>query len=486
MVLWLVAALLPATACSGTSPATPVRRLEPCPASEGLSDALCGTLEVHEDRGAATGRRIALSIVVLPALAESPRPDPLFFLAGGPGQGAARMAQPIGALFARVRRTRDVVLVDQRGTGRSNPLDCPTRTDSLQEALSDEAALVNLRACLERYDADVRLYTTPLAMDDLDDVRQYLGYERINLYGGSYGTRAALVYMRQHGDHVRSAVLDGVAPTDMRLPLFAARDAGQALTAVFEACDSDAACRGAFPGIAPRAAALIARLERQPVRTRLVHPRTGVGESVEIDARMVANGILASLYSSTTAATLPVLLDRAEHDDFAPLLALALTGNDDNMSVGMQLSVLCSEDAPRIDDEDVERETSGRLLGRHLLAGQMAACANWPRGSVDASYFEPVTSNVPTLVLSGEVDPVTPPSWGALVVQHLRNGRHLVAPATGHGVVQTSCGNRLIAAFIDAGTSGGLDTSCLEEGSRPPFFLTPSGPDPNAGRANSP
>jgi pimeloyl-ACP methyl ester carboxylesterase len=396
------------------------------------------------------------------------------------------MAPAVGAVFARVRRDRDLVLVDQRGTGKSNPLNCRPESDSLQLELSDEAAVANLHKCLAGFDADVRLYTTSIAMDDLDDVRRHLGYERINLYGGSYGTRAALVYLRQHGAFVRSVVLDGVAPTGMRLPLFAARDAGQALSALFEDCDRDARCRSAFPKMADRTAVLIARLERAPLETSVVHPRTGATETVRITPRAAANGILASLYSPTTAAILPALLDRAERNDFQPLLALALARDDDNMSLGMQLSVLCSEDASRFAEDDVRRETSGRLLGRHLLSGQMLACDIWPKGEVPASYFEPVRSDVPALVLSGELDPVTPPTWGADVVQHLSRGRHLIAADTGHGVAQTACGARVVADFIAAGRTDGLDTACLERGARPPFFLGPSGPDPLAGAPGAP
>ena len=183
-------------------------------------DAYCGTFKVYENRATKQGRQIDLNIVVLPALRADSQPDPLFFLAGGPGQGAAKLAKTVRTIFQRVQNDRDIVLVDQRGTGKSNPLDCNSDDDSLQAFMeTNEQALERLKACQAKYDADLTLYTTPIAMDDLDDVRAFLGYEKINVYGGSYGTRAALVYMRQHGDRVRSTILDGVAPPDMRLPL---------------------------------------------------------------------------------------------------------------------------------------------------------------------------------------------------------------------------------------------------------------------------
>ncbi len=198
-------------------------------------DAYCGTLKVYENRATKQGRQIDLNIVVLPALRSDAQPDPLFFLAGGPGQGAAKLAKVVRTIFQRVQSDRDIVLVDQRGTGKSNPLDCNSDDDSLQAlTLTNEQMLERLKACLAKYDADLTLYTTPIAMDDLDDVRAFLGYDTINVYGGSYGTRAALVYMRQHGDRVRSAILDGVAPPDMRLPLYFPRDTAARVRAARE------------------------------------------------------------------------------------------------------------------------------------------------------------------------------------------------------------------------------------------------------------
>jgi pimeloyl-ACP methyl ester carboxylesterase len=466
------------SACTGRQPAF-FERLRPCSSDEGPTDAYCGTLEVFEDRTARTGRQIGLAIVVLPALSDDYRADPLFFLAGGPGQGAARMAEAIGTVFDRVRRHRDIVLVDQRGTGHSHPLDCPPDTESLRAVFaSDEAAVERLRTCLAGLQADVRHYTTPPAMDDLDDVRQFLGYEQVNLYGGSYGTRAALVYLRRHEAHVRSVVLDGAAPTGMRLPLFAARDAQRALERLLADCENDAACRDAYPGLTGRLTRLLRRLEAAPARVRLVHPRTGAADTVDVTARAVASVVVSALYSPTTASLLPILIDRAERDDFQGLLALAFAGDtSENMSVGMQLSVLCSEDAPQIAPDDVARETTGRLLGSHLVASQLKACEIWPRGTIEPSYHQPVESSVPALVLSGDVDPVTPPLWGEAVARHLSRGRHLVAAATGHGVAGTPCGARLIADFVNRGSAEGLDAACLNAAKRPPFFLTPSGPE---------
>ena len=207
-------------------------------------------------------------------------------------------------------------------------------------------------------------------MDDLDDVRAFLGYDRINLYGGSYGTRAALVYLRQHGEHVRSIVLDGVAPTDMRLPLFTARDAQHALDNALVDCDAEPACRRAFPEMATRIRRLIASLEQHPRRVRIVHPRTGIGEEVTVDARLVASVIFSALYSPLTASIVPALVDRAEQNDFQGLFALALASEDagENMSIGMQLSVLCSEDASQVSTTSSHMRPRPRCSARTSLA----------------------------------------------------------------------------------------------------------------------
>ena len=462
--------------------------MHPCTTDEGPTDAYCGTLDVFENRETRQGRTIALKIVVLPGLGSDGSPDPLFFLAGGPGQGAAQMAKGVGELFRRIQTKRDIVLVDQRGTGDSNPLNCTTNHDSLRTLNeSDDEGLERLRKCLAGFDADPTLYMTTIAMDDLDDVRAHLGYERINLYGGSYGTRAALVYLRQHGDRVRSVVLDGVAPPDMRLPLFFARDAQRALDKLVADCASDATCRGQYPALAARTRALLTRLEATPVRVRLTHPRTGIADEVTVDAAFVANILAGALYSPLTAALIPELIRRAHAGDFQGLLALGLVNERaaENMSVGMQLSVVCAEDYPRIKPDDAVRESEGSVFAEHLLRSQLRACEFWPKGRVPASYYEPVTSAVPALVLSGDLDPVTPPFWGETVATYLRNSRHIIVPGTGHGTVATGCGARLVQDFVERGTVDGLDTSCLEGLRRPPFFLTPAGPDPGATKGAS-
>ena len=482
----LIAALILA-GCEQRTQLSVTDRLKPCTGDDTPVDAVCGTLKVFENRATKQGRQIDLNIVVLPALRADAAPDPLFFLAGGPGQGAAQMAKLVREMFRQILTDRDIVLVDQRGTGKSNPLNCEDEDDSLAAlGRTDADSAAMLKTCLAGYDADLRLYTTPIAMDDLDDVRAFLGYDRINIYGGSYGTRAGLVYLRQHGDRVRSVVLDGVAPTNMRLPLFFPRDVQRALDLLLDDCAATTACHAKYPNLKSRLSELMARLEKAPATVAVVHPRTGERGNITMTARTLANVLASTLYMPIASSLIPALVERAEQNDFQGLLALATLGDNgspSNMSVGMQLSVICAEDAPRITPADVAKASAGSLFGPYVMRLQQDACTFWPRGEVPDSFYEPVTSAVPTLVMSGQIDPVTPPVWGEETARHLSASKHIVMPGTGHTAGGTGCGVRMIRAFLTKGSTEGLDTSCMANVKRPPFFVTPAGPDPAAGSA---
>jgi pimeloyl-ACP methyl ester carboxylesterase len=471
--------------CDGAHTTDPRNVLEPCPSDRGLSDALCGTLRVYENRVAKTGRTIDISIVVLPAHEHGAHGDPLFFLAGGPGQGAAQLASQLQPMLAGVQRERDIVLVDQRGTGRSGPLDCEDESvDALTElGEPEEQSLARLRRCLEKLDADPRLYTTSIAMDDLEEVRAHLGYETINLYGVSYGTRAALAYLRQHERRVRSVVLDGVAPTFMGLPTSFGRDGQRALDALVAACEGDTGCGAQHPRLGERIEALVRSLDADPRELELVHPRTAERVTIRVDARIFVHVLHAALYAPLVGALLPDVIARAERGQFESLFALALAneGAAGKLAIGMQLSVVCSEDATAPKQEHTGAESA--VFGERLLGTLMRACEFWPRGELPPGYHEQVRSSVPTLVLSGELDPVTPPSWGEAVLPGLERSRHVVLRSTGHGAMTTACGRKLVRDFVARGNADALDASCAETITRPPFFAGPFGPDPTASPA---
>lgn len=452
--------------------------LEECAPNEGPQDALCTTVEVFENRDVAGGRTIDLNVVVFPAFNRNPKPDPLFVLAGGPGQAATRISEPLMIVLEKVQEDRDVVFVDQRGTGKSNGLACDLSDDSLDEVSRIDFPVQKVEECLKSYDADPQYYTTPVAMDDLNQVRETLGYDKINLWGGSYGTRAALVYVRRHGDSVRSVVLDGVAPLTMRLPIAFPRDSHRALDLMLQACEADTACNGRFPNIRGRLTDLLERLERSLPRVKLRHPRTGVEAEVTVRRQLVASVMMGALYSPDMSALLPLLIERADAGDFQGFLGMGgiNEGMEEEMSRGMFFSIICSEDLPAITPQEAQEHAKGTFMGTLVYEAWGKACDVWPRGEIEPNYHEPVASDLPVLILSGEFDPVTPPSWGEEAAGTLPNSKRIVVPGVGHGTTSIGCVPKLIAEFIEAGSAAEIDASCVEKHKRPPFFLTNAGP----------
>ena len=480
-----------ACGCADEGVTDPRLALEPCAPAEGIEDALCGSLEVFEDREAAAGRRITLRVVVLPALSGNPYPDPVFLLAGGPGQAASELTEVARGLFRRINRSRDLVFVDQRGTGASNPLTCELDEEApddtlLLDPMTDEMlrahAIERLRACVAKLDADPRLYTTWIAMDDLDEMREALGYETVNLWGGSYGTRAALVYLRRHPERVRTAVLDGLAPVPIKLPLYMGIDAARALDLLIQDCAVEPGCSAAYPELEEQLQSLLDTLEQGPVRHTIDHPRTGRPTEVVVSRTSLALHVRAPLYSSELAALLPLAISRAAEGDYGPLAAMgSAVAEDASLNTGMFLSVICSEDVPAITPSDRELAAADPFFGTTLLDSFGALCEAWPRGELPEGYADPVRSDRPVLLLSGLLDPVTPPRWGDEVRQYLTHARHVTVPGVGHGTMAAGCVADIVAEFIEQGTVAGLDVACVEEIERPRFFDSTLGPGTSDG-----
>ena len=441
-------------------------------------EVLRGTLEVYEDREAREGRVIALKVVVLPATSPEPKPDPIFFLAGGPGQAASGLARRLHSSW--MRRDRDIVLVDQRGTGESNPLSCNLAgsADEVAGYLEPIFQEELFRDCLEQLEqrADLTLYSTPIAMDDLDEVRAALGYETINLIGGSYGTRAALVYMRRHPERVRAAILKGVAPIAFRNPLYHAREAQKALERTFDACERSPACRAAFPSLREEFEAVLARLEEEPVELAGRSAASGTPVAMRLDREAFAEALRVMMYSTSSARRVPLAIHRAFGGEYMPFAQLGVQTNRalrDQLAFGMLLCVTCAEDVARIDPDEVERETAGTFLGPGRVRRQMRICGFWPKGRIPDDYGEPVSCDAPTLIFSGTLDPVTSSDFGAEAARHLPNSLHLVVPSSHniHTAQNTACLDAIIREFLERGTTEGLDTSCVDELELPPFEL---------------
>jgi pimeloyl-ACP methyl ester carboxylesterase len=468
-------------ACSNGQPRTEHPQLAAC-RLEGLGvEARCGSLSELEDRAQPDGRRIELQYAVVPALSARPQPDPLFILVGGPGQAASKAGGAIVRALHDVRRSRDIVLLDQRGTGGSHALRCAEDVEdgSLERRFAPRLEIEKTESCRAALDADPARYTTDVAMEDLDDLRRALGYDRINLWGGSYGTRAALVYYRQHPEHVRSLTLDGAAPFAIELPLYVARDSQRALDLLYADCEKQPDCAAAFPEARARLDALLDRLGHTPESIDVTHPRSGQHERIRVEREGLSSVLLNLLYVPDLAALAPLGVERASQGNWDTLVGAAQAFSDAaSIDAGMFLSVSCAEDVARISEDALETQTRGTFLGAEWLQRMRKQCAAWRAATLPDAYFAPVSGTVPSLILSGNIDPVTPPVWGELVANQLSSSRHIVVPGAGHGVSSLGCIPKLIAQFIEGADPAALDAACVNEIERPPFFTSLAGPNP--------
>ncbi len=437
--------------------------LEPCRITGFEREARCGSVSMPENPDDAAGRKIDVHFVIVPAVARNKRPDPLFVLAGGPGQAASRVVGQVMPIFGELNARRDIVFVDQRGTGRSNPLDCPERDDSLAATLDPTQQLESLRRCLRALQADTRQYATWIAVRDLDAVRSRLGVDTVNLWGASYGTRVALEYLRQYPQRVRTAVLDGVAPPDMSLPTAFSVDADAALKALATQCRAEVRCAARFPDFETRVDALLARADAG-FGTTVRHPLTGQSEALFVDRRLLASLLRVPLYVPTLGAVMPYAVAAATDGDFSPLVALtaAVSGRvNENFFPGMHFAVICAEDVPRL--AATRPAAAATRFGTGFADLYAEVCTSVATRPVPSDFYAIPRTPVPVLVLSGGMDPATPPRHGAAVAERLGNARHVVAPHLGHGLTAQACAPRLITRFIRDGDFHGLDTECLEK-----------------------
>ncbi|NKI94351.1 alpha/beta hydrolase [Rhizobacter sp. SG703] len=485
----LLAALVGAVLAGPALPAWGAdEALTPCRVAGLRNEVLCGQLRRPLDPVRPTGPQIDVHYVVVPAMARRKLPDPVFLLAGGPGQSAISLAGSVMPLFQRLNNRRDIVFVDQRGTGRSAPLACDdgpgSATDGGRETLADEAdparQFARMAACRDRLaaraplavPADLGFFTTTLAMQDLDAVRARLGAPRIDLVGASYGTRAALEYQRQFPDRVRRSVLDGVAPPDMVLPVSFSTDGQQAFDALLAACEAEAACTRAHPTLRADWKALLAGLPRE---VSAAHPLSGRIERFTLTREMVLGAVRGTLYAPWIAAALPTALHDAAQGRFEGLVGLGglLSARKGmGLAMGMHFSVVCAEDAPRMAQAS---DPPGADFGRSLGALYARVCADWPRGAVPDAFYRLSASTTPVLLLSGGLDPITPPRHADRVARALgARARSVVVPNAGHGVMGVGCARDLIQRFIDAADDAAalaLDTTCLVAVPRPPAFV---------------
>lgn len=445
-------------------------------------NAECATLEVPENWDDAASRKIKLAIALVPSRSPRPKADPVFILAGGPGQSARESWRMMAGTFRAVLADRHVVLLDQRGTGASNRFDCPTPRDidPLMAEVDPQQAAALARECVAsvRNTHDPRYYSTEDAARDLDHARQALGAEKLNLVGISYGTRMGQIYTKRYPERVRSLLLDSVVPNELILGTEHAANLEDTLKAQLNRCRDDAECGKTFGDPYATLRELAAHMRANPRMAPGRNPRSGEASELPLTLGSLVSIARMFMYSSETAGLLPLTLAEAKAGRFEPLLAQATMMSEDmgeQIATGVNWSVVCAEDAAlfaeRPQDDDL-------LMRQDFIVMTINWCKEWPRREVPADFHAPMSGDTPTLIMSGEFDPVTPSRYGDQVVKNLPNGRHLIVPGQGHSVMSRGCGPKLVSAFIDKADAKALEADCLKEQTPAPFFLNFSGSAP--------
>ena len=473
--------LLAAVAARGEALALEECRISAGPAYPGIK-ARCGELQRPLDPDEPGGENITLRIAVVPALNLSPEPDPVVPLAGGPGQGAVQFYAAYAGAFDALRRNRDILLVDQRGTGESALMDCPFDDDLIEGQYSVDAVVQFTEECLAALPHDPRYFTTSVAVADLEAVRAALGYERLNLYGVSYGTRVAQHFARRFPGSTRTVTLDGVVPPQIVLGTEIAIEGQRAVDNIFARCAADAPCSDRFPGVADTFAELVETLREAPVTIGVPDPSTGRPQSLTFGVSELAGAVRLLAYHPNTIALLPLLIDEAGKGNFTPLgsqFLMTTISMVDALALGMHNAVMCTEDLPFLDPSDVDYDAiATSYMGSIQLDALQAICDTWPAGPIDPDFKKPLDTDIPVLLLSGDADPITPPRYAHLAAVDLANARLLTGRDQGHGQLAVGCTGRVIANFVAAGDITDLDTDCMARSFVMPFFLDFSGPAP--------
>ena len=456
-------------------------RINAGPAFPGIK-ARCGTFVRPLDPTDPGPESLELNVAVVPALSLEPESDPFVPIAGGPGQASVSFYAAWAAAFERVRRDRDILLLDQRGTGDSAAMTCDVDDEIIQGQYSTEQTLRATRECLEALPFDPRFFTTSVAVTDLEALRAALGYGPLNLYGISYGSRVAQHFARRYPASTRTVIVDGVVPPQLALGPEIATESQLALDRVFDRCADDPNCGPRFATIRQDFLDLRQRLALLPVTINMPNALTGRPEAVDFGSDQLGVAIRLLLYSSRTAALLPLLISEAADGNYAPLAAqfqMATATLMDSISMGMHNAVVCTEDTPFIVDANLDHDAiAASYLGPLQLEALQTICSVWPAGPIDDDFRVPLTTDIPFLLLSGDADPITPPRYASMAAVNLHNARLLTGPNQGHGLAIVGCVPRLISEFVAAMSLQDVDTTCVEDSFAMPFFLDFSGPAP--------
>ncbi len=459
--------------------------LEDCRISAGTSfqgiNARCALMERPENPDDPDGPTITLKVAVIPALDLDPMPDAVLPIAGGPGQGTIQMYATQRRAFEPLRRNRDILLIDQRGTGDSSKMTCPANEDIDATDLSDEETLELVRECLDQLPHDPRFFTTSVAVRDIEAVREALGYPALNIYGVSYGSRVAQHYARRYPETTRTVIIDGVVPPDLPLGPDIAIESQRAVDQLFARCAEDSACAEAFPNLEEEFNILVEDLKQNPRTVNMLHPVTGRPDEVRLGHDELAAAVRLMLYQPDSLALLPLMIHDAANGNYTPIAAsmqMVVGSLAEALAMGMHNSVMCTEDAPFYASMgfDASRLDETYMGGTQYSALQLM-CSAWPAGFLDDDLRELLTVDVPVLALSGDVDPITPPEYAVRAIAELPNARHIVGVNQGHGQVAVSCMPRLLADFVEAADVSVVDETCYSERTHVmPFFIDSTGP----------
>jgi pimeloyl-ACP methyl ester carboxylesterase len=457
-------------AAEPAEPAQPML-LSSCHFADLTRAARCGTLRVPENPAKPRGRRIPINVAVIPATHTPALADPIVVLQGGPGEDTVSSAAFYAQRFAPLLDDRDLLLVDQRGTGKSGALPCTlySRADPAA-SLRDVFPVAAVKRCARRLAAraDLTQYTYDRFADDLEQVRREIGYSALNLYAGSYGTRAAQVYIRSFPASVRTAYLGSVVPIDAATPLPFAKTAESALDQLFAACAAHAACRSSYPKLREEFHAVMLRLDSGTVRVAV----PGRSEKAPLYRGRVAEWLRSKLYRPSSAAVLPWLIHRAFAGDWNPLAKALLAdarAADSGFSFGLFFSITCSEDVAFIHEQAIGPETQGTFLGDYRVRQQQAACNQWPKTILPKDYRAAVMSGVPALFVSGDADGGTPLWFAKRVAAGFSNHLQVITKGQGH-TEWSACIAQLYERMVRGGAVRGLSPLCPEV-PRPPFKL---------------
>jgi len=439
-------------------------------------------LERPENPADPTSTMLELFVAVVPALNLEPAADPLVPIAGGPGQASTEFYAGTASAFEAVRRSRDIVLIDQRGTGQSAPMRCDSDEDIIEGHFSREDTIAQTETCLNSLPYDPRFFTTSVAVEDLEALRIALGYEQFNLYGISYGTRVAQHFLRRYPESTRTVVLDGVVAPQIALGPAIATGAQNTLDSIFDRCAENQQCNDRFPDIRNDFAQLKTGLAEEPAIVMMANPVTGGQEEILFSDVEMAGALRLLSYHPSSVALMPLLIDEAVNGNYAPLAAqfmMVAESLADSMNIGMHNAVVCTEDAPYFASESITRDAlDATYIGPVQLDALEAICSVWPKGVMDDEFKVAVASDIPVLLLSGEADPITPPAYAELAAVDLGNALLLTGKNQGHGQAPRGCVSKIIGDFVETASIEDLETTCMERLHAMPFFLDFSGPSP--------